>query len=52
MNALPRTPIASRLQAVLAAVTLTVAMLSGIDALAVHEAGDALVAQTSTSQST
>jgi hypothetical protein len=38
MNTTPRTPITSRLYAVVAAVAITLAMLTGIDTLAGHGA--------------
>lgn len=45
MNTLPRTPVATRIHAVLAAAVVTLAMLSGIDNLAGTEGSAALVAQ-------
>jgi hypothetical protein len=45
MNALPRTPIASRLQAAFAAAFLTLTMLSVIDQLAASDGSSAYVAQ-------
>jgi hypothetical protein len=45
MNALPRTPITTRLQSAFAAVFLTVTMLSAIDQLAASDGSSAYVAQ-------
>lgn len=42
-----RTPIATRFQSLTAAVVMTLAMLAGIDTLAVSESSNALLVQTS-----
>ncbi len=50
MNTTYRAPVTTRLHAVVAAVAVTLAMLSGIDHLAATEGSAALVAQQSASR--